>query len=88
MIGPDTPASVEVTPGERGGLSVTVRVPTYSGGMDFTIDVERDEDGDWRVFVPWPDGLREPYTLDNDAVVSNGVAYLGAPDVEISDAHT
>lgn len=78
---------------EQGGIAVTVVVPTYEGGATFHITVERDNDGDWRVSIPWPDEV----TVDDGAPVSfgdhesvsglidgmevtNGILYLGAPD--------
>jgi len=55
----------------RGGaLDVTLVVPTYEGDARFTLSVEPDADGDWRVFLPDTD----------DYEVSGGVIYLGSPD--------
>lgn len=74
-------AAVLVIPQEQGGVTALVKVPTYSGDQTFSITVERDADGDWRVFIPWSrDFGDEPLMLDNGTEVSNGIVYLGAPD--------
>lgn len=68
---------------ESDTLEVTLTVPTYEGETEFTLFVEPDADGDWRVFLPWPKGLRdEERILDNGVAVLNGAAYLGSPDVQ------
>jgi hypothetical protein len=60
-----------VTVNTRGGaIDVTLTVPTYSGEVSFTMSVEPDNDGDWRVFMPETDEYDE----------SGGVVYLGGPD--------
>lgn len=57
-------ARAEVTASEQGGLSVDVVVPGDEADLTFTVTVERDADGDWRVFIPWPE------LDDEDAVLS------------------
>lgn len=80
ILDTDSPATAKVTPGENGGLTVEVDVPTYSGGARFRLLVERDKDGDFRVFVPWPDtDSSEPVLIDGMECF-NGILYLGAPD--------
>jgi hypothetical protein len=63
-------------------MTVTLRVPTYSGGVEFSLAAERDGDGDWRVYVPWPDlpNSPDPVVMPGGIEVLNGVAHLGAPD--------
>ncbi len=81
---PDSPAEAIVTPLQGGGVQATVRIPTYSGGVTFTIAAERDEnDGDWRVFIPSPDGLSDTPVLIEGVEFANGIAYLGAPDTPV-----
>jgi hypothetical protein len=72
-----------------GGALAEVHVPTYSGVAVFSLIVERDVDGDWRVFIPWPeDGeiVDQQAQLDDGRggyyEVSNGILYLGAPDTD------
>lgn len=81
-IGPTSPCTATVTPDEHGGLIVALHVPTYSGGQSFTLAAERDADGDWRVFIPWPDDSPEIGML-GDLEVANGIVYLGAPDESV-----
>lgn len=82
LLGPSSPCEVKVTPGTEGGLDIEVFVPTYDGGATFSITVERDNDGDWRVFLPWIADLNDQEVILSDGhAVLNGIAYLGAPDV-------
>lgn len=83
MITPESPCEAMVTPGADGGLRVDVFIPTYAGGATLSIDVERSNDGDWQVFIPWPDGLGDDqYTINSQlADACGGIVYLGAPDV-------
>lgn len=76
------PATFDFETLGRGGVSVTVHVPTYeTESCEFTISVERDKDGDWVVSLPWPDDIPTDQTfLLNGMEVANGVLYLGAPD--------
>lgn len=85
---PDSPATAKVSPGENGGLTVEVDVPTYGGGARFTLTVERDPDGDFRVFVPWPDTEDSEPVLIDGMECFNGILYLGAPDVEVRSVLT
>lgn len=74
-------AAVLVIPQADGGVCAQVQVPTYSGDKTFTITVERDADGDWRVFIPWsPDFTTEPVTMENGTECANGIVYMGSPD--------
>jgi hypothetical protein len=75
-IGPGTPASVTIDPKANGGVEIDLFVPTYEGGATFNLTAERDNDGDWRVFLP----------ETKDYEVSAGVIYLGAPDVVVNRA--
>lgn len=84
---------------DQGGIAVTVVVPTYEGGAAFHLTVERDNDGDWRVFVPWPESISVDGGPDVDFAhesvmgeidgmeVANGILYLGAPEADVSDEH-
>jgi len=84
---------VEVEPreGDDGaGVSVTLHVPGYQGPASFTLEAERDADGDWRVYIPWfkdlhgnPAADHADLELQNGVGVTNGICYVGAPDVEI-----
>lgn len=89
LLLPDSPCTVTTVPQEKGGVRVTVMVPTYSGGAEFTISVERSPDGDWMVFIPWTaaddDG---PVLLADGCECSNGIVYIGAPDVPIKRRQT
>lgn len=89
MIGdplkPDSPCEVTVTPLDNGGVDVKVFVPTFSGGGYLSITVERDAEGDWLAFIPWPDDLdenRSYHINEHWCDAANGVAYIGAPDLE------
>jgi hypothetical protein len=63
--------SPHVTVQARGtALDVTLHVPTYDGGVAFTLSVEPDNDGDWRVFLPDTDKFD----------VSGGIVFLGGPE--------
>lgn len=81
-MNPDSPCTATVTPGEHGGLTVQLHVPTYQGGATFTLHAERDDaDGDWRVFIPWTATEdTEPVLLADGHECTNGILYLGAPD--------
>lgn len=93
-INPSTPTEVRVQPLAEGGTRVDVFVPTYGGGLVLTVEVERDEDGDWRVFLPTATDLdRAPrytsfdperqYADDPDFIsFLSGISYFGAPDAE------
>lgn len=78
------PATVDVsTSPEDGGVTVTVHVPCSEGVLDLVIDVERDREGDWRVFIPWPENgdVDEGIGyLPGDYEVVNGILYLAAPE--------
>lgn len=94
---PDDPCTVTVTPADKGGMTVEINIPTYEGGAILQTTVERDADGDWRVFLPaqpatlidvntfdkttLPEGEAQYLTTDN-CEVTNGILYLGAPDEE------
>lgn len=72
-----------VCPQDGGGILVTVVVPTYDGEQTFTLDVQRSEDGDWRVFIPWSlEFGPEPMIMESGVQVANGIVYLGAPEPE------
>lgn len=86
MPDPD-PATVVAMPLDAGGLRAVVVVPTYTGEQRFQITVERDEDGDWRVYIPWfkdlhgnPAADHTDLELENGTAVTNGIVYLGAPE--------
>jgi len=87
---PNDPCRVTTTPLEKGGIHVEVEIPTYDQERTtVSITVERDNDGDWQVFIPWPDGIAQeaqPMAIALDGVegyeVCNGILYLGAPDVD------
>lgn len=84
LLTPDSPATATVTREKDGGVTVDVFVPTFSGGMTLQLAVERSNDGDWRIFIPWLDDMDEDKTYilqGNVAEVANGIAYVGAPDV-------
>ncbi len=91
LLTPDSPCSATVTPDDKGGMTVTLFVPTYEGGANLTISAERSNDGDWVVSIPWPD---DPATADKGLLLSgppdeqyevvNGLLYLGAPDVPVA----
>lgn len=97
MLKPSDPCVVEVEPGSRGGVTVEIRIPTYLGGTILRTTIERDADGDWVVFLPaqpktlvdvstfdktvLPEGETQ-YLTEDDYEVTNGILYLGAPDVE------
>jgi hypothetical protein len=74
---------------EEGGIDVTVTVPTYSGEQRLSLRVERDNGGDWIVFIPWPElpeNLDQPLFLEGSGLeVAGGALYLGAPDEEPED---
>lgn len=64
-------AQPRVTVDPRGiALDVTLVVPTYQGDCAFTMSVEPDSDGDWRLFLPDV----EQYD------VSGGIIYLGGQE--------
>lgn len=90
-INPDTPTEVRVQPLANGGNRVDVFMPTYSGGIVLTLEVERDADGDWRVTLPTAaeldrseDGFDIEAHTDHPELISffNGLSYFGAPDAE------
>ena len=78
----DAPADVRVTPLPDGGISVTLHVPTYMGGADFTMSATRSGDGDWVVSIPWQDAKHDEPILVQEMECLNGFLYLGAPDRE------
>lgn len=89
MLTPKSPCEATITPGRKGGLTVTLFVPTYEGGVELELVAERDGDGDWRVFLPmWPDEgqLAEPIANVTHGrgtyEVCGGILHVGAPDVE------
>lgn len=89
-INSDSPCEVTVVPQPDGGVDIQLFVPTYSGGQTFTMSAERDGDGNWRIFLPlWPNeaDLHEPAVVahlgDETVDVCGGIAYVGAPDVEV-----
>ena len=93
---PGDPCQVTATPLENGGVYVEVFVPTYGHeATKVTLTVERSKDGDWVVFIPWPDdfeqnGFDEPVTITlggrDGYEVCNGILYLGAPDAEYEES--
>lgn len=88
VLKPTTTCEVHIVPDRKGGIAVRLRVPTYGGGAEFWMSAERDNDGDWRVFIPWPsdagDEVRPINTGgDTDAEVCGGILYLGAPDCDV-----
>lgn len=95
LLHPETPCTVDIETASDGGVMVTLRVPTYGGGATFQLHAERSSDGDWRVFIPWPDAVSESVgnTYNEDGIpelamldgmeVANGILYLGAPDVPV-----
>lgn len=68
---------------EGGGMVIELNVPTYSGVATFTIAAERDEEGDWRVKIPWPENIENYKTeaprLDGREVF-DGYLYLGSSE--------
>jgi hypothetical protein len=88
------PAKAEIVAGAEGGLMVTVRVPTAEGELALVIDVERDPEGDWMVWVPWPERVRDGRLGDAERPPSmfgilpdghevvNGILYACAPEEE------
>lgn len=82
ILHPDSPCIATVEQFGHEGLSASLFVPTYGGGQTFTITAERDNDGDWRITIPWTEAsdTDEPVTLANGDEVLNGFLYLGAPD--------
>lgn len=88
---PDSPCTASVQPDDDGGVRVAVRIPTYSGGVELSITVERSNDGDWLVFLPmWPaedqladQPVRAVAWDGNDYDVAGGIAYVGAPDAPV-----
>jgi hypothetical protein len=89
MLTPDSPCRVEVIPSENGGVHVELFIPTYEGGARFALTAERDNDGDWRLFVPHYGTDRDVQTMEAESggfyEVCNGIIYLGAPDVEVEE---
>lgn len=81
-INSESPCTATMTPDDNGGLTVALFVPTYGGGATFEMSVERDRDGDWTVFIPWPADIEEA-TIQGMEVL-NGILYLGSPDVEVA----
>jgi hypothetical protein len=73
QIDANSPCTAEVTPSDNnGGLRVTVTVPTDNGVIPITLTVERQQDGDWAIYLPSAAAL--------DAVpLRPGTAGLGAP---------
>jgi hypothetical protein len=85
MIDSQSPATAEIIPGEKGSLTVRLHVPTYSGGATFELEAARDNDGDWRVYVPWPDKALSDEVVQIDGMdFANGIGYIGAPDVPVA----
>lgn len=87
MLDPKSPCTATITPGKKGGMTVELFVPTYSGGVTFSLMSERSNDGDWRVFLPWYEGMDEDrvyINVDTDSEVAGGIAYIGAPDVVVA----
>jgi hypothetical protein len=90
-INPKSPCEVTTTSLRKGGVCVEIFVPTYNGGVKLRVEVERDEDNDWRVYLPTADELDrmergfdiEEHT-EHPELISffNGIAYFGAPDTE------
>lgn len=84
ILTPQSPCTARITPGDDGGITVAVEVPTFEGGAIFTISTERDADGDWRVFIPWSgESSDDEVILADGHSCMNGILYLGAPDVEV-----
>lgn len=84
---PNTPCNVEVESLPNGGVAVCVNVPSYEDTVEFKITVDRDEDGDWRVFVPWfkdlhgnPAADHTDLILENGVGVTNGICHVGADE--------
>lgn len=83
---PASPCTATLTPDTGGGLLVELHVPTYSGGVTLSLQAERSSDGDWRVYIPWPDGMEEEDVRSVNGGVGDcrdGILYLGAPDVPV-----
>lgn len=81
------------TTDDDGGAQVTLFVPTVEGEAEFTVLAERDEDGDWRVFIPWfhhddnPARDHIDLLLSNGYTVTNGVCHLAAPEANCEGCH-
>lgn len=88
MLYPNSPCTVTILPGDEGGITAELHVPTYSGGVTLALAAERGVDGDWVVSIPWLDDMDQDRTyslVGNIGDVANGIAYLGAPDVPVPD---
>lgn len=86
MLKPDSPCTTTITPDDKGGMLVELHVPTYSGGVTLSLQAERDNDGDWRVFIPWPDDMEdEVRSVGGFGDAAGGILYLGAPDVPVKE---
>ena len=89
MLYPDSPCTVTITAGTDGGVGIELMIPTYSGGAILSLMTERDADGDWRIFIPWPDGMDEDrsFTIEGGmADAANGIVYMGCPDIPVDAA--
>lgn len=70
---------VIVHPDAGGGMTVSLVVPCSDRDARFVLSAERDNDGDWRVFIPWPnDEDDDRIALIDGMEVSNGILYLAA----------
>lgn len=87
------PATAHVEPLEKGGVELTLVVPTYSNDVHLAIRCERDAGGDWVVSIPWPATLEDQTVtvpdarelLGKEVAFTNGIAYFGAPDEDEED---
>jgi hypothetical protein len=51
-------------------VATSLTLPTSEGGVTLTLEAERDQDGDWRVYLPDV----------SDFDVASDIVYLAGPD--------
>ena len=87
MSSRNRPCHLRFVSSDDGGVKVDLTVPGAEKDMTFTMTVERDNDGDWRVYLPaWPEEevFDDPVVAvpwDNGFIeVCNGIVYVAAPE--------